>query len=366
MRLFIYFVVTFLLTNFILISSAESQDFIDVSKKHKNYQAISILAQKEIIQGYPDNSFQPNNIINRAEAVKLLITTQFSSQQINNALEKHKEQGHSYINFYDIKIKDWFAPYIELAYYNDILQGYPDGSFRPGKPLNFAEGLKIILNTSEINLEEVVFRKKPLLFVKKQDWFAPYFTYAYSKNLINRTKFYHPAQFITRGEFVEILYRIKFIQENNLNQFISEEATISNEFRVTIPRLNIINIPINFADPYNEKKSLEVLKKGLGHYLNTPGSEQKIVLFGHSSGYSWDDSAYKYILKEINKIKEKDYIYINYQEQGFVYQVYKTEIISAKQDSTIIKNNNINELVLYTCWPPDKITHRYIVYGLPL
>ena len=110
--------------------------------------------------------------------------------------------------------------YVKTAELNKIVEGYPDGLFRPADQINFAEALKVILETMDADIKSVSYQSNPLVHVKRGKWFEPYFSYAQQKNLINSEKFYHPAQYISRGEFVEIMYRLKYIQTYNLESFI--------------------------------------------------------------------------------------------------------------------------------------------------
>ena len=159
---------------------------------------------------------------------------------------------------------------------------------------------------------------------------------------------------------------MRSIQASGDQEFKPIKRAISTEYTITIPSLNIIALKVSFADVYNEKGALNVLKEGLGHYLSPPDAHRKMVLFGHSSGYSWDHSNYKTILKQIDHLKNGDRIYINYKEKGYIYEVFKSEIIPASQDYKLLNDEQINELALYTCWPPNSISHRYVVYGKPI
>lgn len=344
---------------------ASSQQYTDVSKTHKHFDAIINLSEEKIINGYSNGSFGPEKTINRAEALKVLIGSHFDKKNINRAIKWHKEKDHWYVNFFDVKIDDWFSPYVEIGYKNNIIKGYSDNNFKPSDPINFAEALKIILETYDVDFNGH-FVETNLLYVENNKWFTKYFAFAQKHNLLNDEKFYHPGQLITRSEFVEIIYRLRQIKELGLKKYNAPSYVTSNEYTITVPRLNIVNIPIYFADPFNEKKSLEILKKGLGHYLSAPNKGRKTVVFGHSSGYSWDNSPYKELLRKIDRIQSGDKIYINYKEKGYVYSVFKSDIISATKDYKIMENQGLDELVLYTCWPPSSISHRYIVYGKPI
>ncbi len=224
----------------------------------------------------------------------------------------------------------------------------------------------MIIETYSVDVRRIRFTERPLLYVRGNDWFARYFEYAYDANLINRKKFYHPARQMTRGDFVEILYRLKTIKEEGLSQFPVRAGALSNEYTMTIPRLNLIDINVSFADPYNARNALTVLKNGLGHYLSPPGSGEKMVLFGHSSGYNWDSSSFKQVLRQIDQLKVGDMIYINYEERGYAYQIRNQEILPANKLNTVMNDYGYEELAMYTCWPPDSVSHRYVVYAAPV
>ena len=333
---------------------------------HQHYEAIAALTTDNTVQGYPNGEFHPEGLINRAETIKVLAKSNFSASAIDTSINWHKIQNHSYIMFPDVPIWEWYSKYVEISYQNQIIEGYPDGTFKPANYINFAEALKIILETYKVDFSQNHYQPNKLLYVKQGDWFEKYFTYAYQHNLINQDKFYHPGQLITRGEFVEIIYRLEKVLKKDLPAYVASKKPTSDEYKITIPKLNIIDVDVNFASIYNENEALSTLRNGLGNYLNPPDSQKKTLLFGHSSGYSWDHSNYKTILREINKLQNGDRIYINYKEKGYVYEVFDSQIIPASQDHTLVENDNANELALYTCWPPNSIAQRYVVYGKPV
>lgn len=344
------------------LQQAMAQSFYDVPYRHKNETAIESLTDLGIIGGYPDGSFQPNKPISRAEAAKILMGAIKPSHLIDSTRSDLYSQSLS-SPFYDVPAEEWFAPYVTLAYQNDVVQGYPDGSFKPGNTINMAEGLKIILEAYGADVSRVRFVDNPLLFVNVDEWFYKYFGYANNHNLINPEKFYHPAQWMTRGDFAEILHRVKTSRETGEETYVTPQRDFSDEYTITIPRLGIINVNVSFADPFDSKGSLTVLNDGLGHYLSPPGSGHKMVLFGHSSGYSWDKSAFKQILTKIDQVQVGDMIYINYHEKGYAYQVNQKEIRPATDMAPVMEDYGYEEMALYTCWPPNSIAKRYVLYA---
>ncbi|HBB03216.1 MAG: fibronectin type III domain-containing protein [Candidatus Peregrinibacteria bacterium GW2011_GWF2_38_29] len=88
---------------------------------------------KQIIAGYENNLFKPNQPINRAEAVKIL----FDAAKI-----KVDEIVFS-AKFPDVKNTDWYAKYVEYAANNKIVNGYENGMFNPSNNITRAEAAKI-------------------------------------------------------------------------------------------------------------------------------------------------------------------------------------------------------------------------------
>lgn len=358
--------VVMLLSGLITPLTTFALNFSDVPRDHKNQTAISHLSDIGVINGYNDGSFHPESLINRAEFAKIVTSARLTLDSIDNCISDYSQNNWSYIFFRDVSLSQWYAKYVCAAKINSIIDGYPDSTFRPSEMVNFAEGLKMVINAYNIDVRRVRVVHNSLLYINNDDWFARYFSYAYNKNLISRDKFYHPAQLMTRSEMAEILYRLNSITESGAGEFTTNDQPYSNEYTITIPRLNLINLNVSFADPYDSKEALETLKNGLGHYLSPPGDGKKLVIFGHSSGYSWDKSAFKTVLRQINKIQEGDEIFINYHERGYAYQVYKQEIMPAGDLGVVMKDYGYEELALYTCWPPDSIKQRYVVYATPL
>ena len=70
--------------------------------------------------------------------------------------------------FPDVKT-EWYAPYVCEAKTRGIIGGYPDGTFQPGATINFSEASKIIANAMAGG---VVYDSAPDL--NDAHWFQPY------------------------------------------------------------------------------------------------------------------------------------------------------------------------------------------------
>ena len=94
-----------------------------------------IIAAKEsgIVKGYEGNVFSPNGNINRVEALKILLGA------------AGLDTAESLADFPDVPADAWFATYVGYAQINDVVGGYPDGTFGPGNNITRAEVAKIVV-----------------------------------------------------------------------------------------------------------------------------------------------------------------------------------------------------------------------------
>ena len=135
------------------------------------------------------------------------------------------------------------------------------------------------------------------------------------------------------------------------------------EFSITIPSLGITDVTISHpGDPFTKDGILAPLKDGLGHLFAYPGNSGKGMIYGHSSGYAWDMSEYTRVFRKINQMVAGERVYITYDGQLHVYEVTKKQVIDAK-DVSPFNDDGTDELILYTCWPPDSIKQRYLVHA---
>jgi len=129
--------------------------FTDVSPKFEQAGYIEFAYQAGLIHGYPDGSFRPFKVLNRAEILKMCMY--FFGYDADSSLRGGELLGAYGLTknpFTDVDLDAWYAPYVIKAYYYGIVKGYTDGTFRPGQLVTNAEFLKIA--TLSQNLEEAV------------------------------------------------------------------------------------------------------------------------------------------------------------------------------------------------------------------
>lgn len=172
--------------------------FSDLLTTHKNYDAILYLKENNVINGYPDGTFQPERTINRAELMKILVTNQ-------NLTPDPAVYGNCFPDVTD----EWFAPYVCYAKSKDWVSGYPDGTFKPDGVVNKVEALKMILKSRAVPLPSAV-SAMPFSDTSTSDWYAPYVEVAYSLGMLEEQKggAMNPAGGMNRGGAGENIYRL--------------------------------------------------------------------------------------------------------------------------------------------------------------
>ncbi len=153
---------------------------------HENEEAISYVKATGAVEGYSDGTYKPENEINRAEFTKIMIANDYLDSDIIGAN-----------CFSDIEA-EWFSRYVCFAKDLGIIDGYPDGSFKPADNINLAEALKIILEAdSMIEVPEV-----------SGEWFQKYMDKAEEIGMLDNVND-DPAHFITRGEMAQLIYDLR-------------------------------------------------------------------------------------------------------------------------------------------------------------
>jgi hypothetical protein len=105
---------------FISIASALAQtSFNDVPTNYWAQTFIQELASRDIIKGFPDGGFRPNDPVTRAQFAAML----------NKAMTKAPTRGG--VTFVDVDPNYWAASAIQKAYTTGFMAGYPGNVFEP-------------------------------------------------------------------------------------------------------------------------------------------------------------------------------------------------------------------------------------------
>jgi len=180
-----------------------AQSFSDVPSTNTYYVAIESLKNLDIVNGNPDGTFAPDRAVNRAEALKMILNT-----------SKITWSDADSTSFPDVSSDAWFAKIVSKANKLGIVNGNPDGTFSPGRQVNKAEFLKMLLLATKADLSHHQNLDSGVsLDTHAGDWFLPYFSYAKTIGMIfpDTSNRLYPNQPLTRGQTAEIIYRYLII-----------------------------------------------------------------------------------------------------------------------------------------------------------
>jgi len=157
--------------------------------------AVQFLAEQGIVEGYEDGTFKPEQEINRAEFLKLVL----------EAADKNIEKCDGTTGYSDVKLTDWWADIVCTATVLEIVEGYPDGTFRPAENINLAEGSKIAAKVNELETE---------VTDSTEAWYQQ-FVRALQSNKVITSSLQKVSQDISRGEMAQMVWGLSTGNEVN-------------------------------------------------------------------------------------------------------------------------------------------------------
>ncbi|MBN2058566.1 MAG: S-layer homology domain-containing protein [Candidatus Saganbacteria bacterium] len=198
--------------------------FSDTPMSHWAIEPIALSVTLGLIKGYPDDTFRPEQGITRAELVTLLIRT----------LPVKLAESVPYSGFSDVGTSHWAAKYIAYGNYLGLVTGYPDGTFKPNRVLNRAEGVTILARYAKLALRKDF--PKPFPDLTANFWANEYIDAAQRSGmlvyLVGRN--FEPTTHFSRAEATEVLYRTPQIQRG-VNEFWETGVISAGQVEVKTP-----------------------------------------------------------------------------------------------------------------------------------
>lgn len=167
------------------------------------------LNQIDVVRGNPDGTVLSEDPLNRAETLTLL-------SRFFNLTPVYDPN----CTFSDVPSDAWFAGYVSVMCNEELVRGYPDGTFGASSQLNRAEALALIVRGSESTPSPPFTHLPP--DVNEDEWYAPYAEFAAKHNLFTGVNSqFDGARLYTRGDMFEVLYRYARIQELSVDVYSS-------------------------------------------------------------------------------------------------------------------------------------------------
>ena len=197
--------------------AAAQTTFSDVSFGYWARPFIQGLATENVIAGFPDNTFRPEQPVTRAQFAAL-VNQAFSRETIRSARD-----------FSDVPSGYWGQEAIQNAYRSGFLSGYPDGTFRPNQPITRTEAIVSLING--LNLRSSGSIDDTLNTYRDEDQIPSYardeLAAATQSNVVVNypdVDFFNPLQPVTRANVSGFVYQT-LVSQNKLPQLSSSLDT---------------------------------------------------------------------------------------------------------------------------------------------
>ncbi len=122
------------ITTLALPATAQNAQFTDVGSSYWARPFIESLARDQIIAGFPDGTFKPDQAVTRAQFAAI----------VRNAFEQ--PYGRTAPRFSDVSASYWANAAIADAYSQGFLSGYPNGAFQPEQQIPRVQALVALAN----------------------------------------------------------------------------------------------------------------------------------------------------------------------------------------------------------------------------
>lgn len=180
--------------------------------------SLNYLKSKDIMKGYEDGSFKPENPINRAEFMKILTASLVEGEVFDKKVACFK----------DIKPEEWYAKFVCYGKENNWVSGNPDGTFKAGNTIAQSEIVKIFVTAMGWNIEESAGQMLPE-GVSDKEWYSPYLKVVLAKNAVTKEEV-NPGKLLSRKEVATILFRTILIDTLKVSKY--EEKKVGDLFKV--------------------------------------------------------------------------------------------------------------------------------------
>ena len=147
------------------------------------------------VEGYPDGNVKPDGKITRAETATMIYRLLTA--------ERRDEVFTDQNDYSDVKVTQWFNKAISSMTKGEYVNGYPDGTFKPGQTITRAEFVTILVRF----LDGVTDGDSPFSDVKDSHWAKKYIVTAVEAGWIDGYPdgTFKPNEAITRAEAMKIM-----------------------------------------------------------------------------------------------------------------------------------------------------------------
>ncbi len=246
--------------------------FTDVLPTSPHEKAISWLEDQGYVHGHPDGTFGPDEPINRAEFVQMLINVTGFKSRATPCLADFREQYGKKARFLrDVAPGVWYEGAVCVALQQGVLIGEQDRTFRADNYVSFAEAATMLVRAYGIP-------RKPQ--TEHESWYEPAVHALAEKNAIPLDVVSFTAS-ISRALVAEMFYRVS-VPVANLPSLTFDQVATQSRLHAAAPSLD---------DPNDE---MVALINATRWQYGLPAVKANVPLENAASGHAKDMAVREY------------------------------------------------------------------------
>ncbi len=324
-------------------NTAAAAVFEDVPSDYEFSVAVEYLQGEGVVEGYPDGTYKPANTINRAEFVKIVLESAGIEPGGSDCFPDVTDQ--------------WFAPYVCKAKQEGLVEGYPDGTFKPERPINFVESGKVVTEGLELPENE-----------DYQDFWFHKYVKAVEQDGAIPPSIASFDQYLNRGEMAEMVWRVKTDSTGETNDYNTIKQSTEDQQVQNVESCEMLVQKFEEFDTYNDYYYLQ--EEAVDMAVPTTSTQESDVRTGAGTE---DKAEYSTTNVQVEGVDEADFVKTD-GEYIYIIKDSKIRIVKAYEP------NEMEELSALafeddSFWPTDMyvddnklvvIGNSYYSYPYPL
>lgn len=290
-KLFLFTILSVLVAS-ITVAQANEINFSDVTEDSEFKDDIYDLVEKGCVSGYQNNTFQPDNQVQRVEAIKMLMncielpeiytektiqvpkgsqvtvgnnTTTVSEDEEVKIKIPFSSEEYSDLEFSDIQQDAWYIESLKEAVIRGIIKGYDDGTIKPKNTVTKGELFTMLYRLSPEKLQEIKTEEPLANDIASGYWFYNGLQMALENDILetDSDKNVSPSKELSRAEISKhINSYIKWLELRTTPISNEEKEEINNEVSEQNTTEETSNQTPSETEDTNEEISDEIKTEG--------------------------------------------------------------------------------------------------------
>lgn len=299
------------------VANAADTVFSDVPKTQTHYDNIMALYNEKVISGYPDGTYKPNASVTRGQAAKIIAG-------VLGLIKPENTYTGPNPNFADVPVTHSYYKYIAVLAQAGIINGYPDGTYKPNNTLRRGQMAKIIYNG--FNLDKFPDVALPFTDIKEGNQYYDQIKslYALGVTVGKTATTYSEGEAVTRGQLASFVMRARHVEDRAMEvkvQNIINDRVVTNKGTYTIGNslrgiLSMDNVRALTGADLEVYVTNNVIVGVQSIELNARGNESSPIVFDGGEEVFHGNLAIKSEYTEVNNITIDGDVVINGVNSG--------------------------------------------------